>query len=192
MLYKIINNIVILTSTPVTRMEPSCYDLRDFNNQRINPLFTELTCDKWQITALFCGSLLGDFLPIQVIYKGKTTRCHPHFKFPTDWHITHSPKHWSTEQTMLQYVDNIITPYVERVREILGENKAAVVVMDNFKGQIVESVILNQFIQKYVIRMVGLFGLYMYYLICNNFQVRYNAFRTLPPLTLILKKMSLH
>ena len=39
MLY--INNIiiVILPSTPVTRMEPSCYDLRDFNNQRINPLF---------------------------------------------------------------------------------------------------------------------------------------------------------
>ena len=43
MLYKIINNIVILPSTPVTRMEPSCYDLRDFNNQRINSLFAELT-----------------------------------------------------------------------------------------------------------------------------------------------------
>ena len=39
MVYKIINNIVLLSSTPVTRMEPSCYDLRDFNNQRINPLF---------------------------------------------------------------------------------------------------------------------------------------------------------
>ena len=42
---------------------------------------------------------------------------------------------------MLQYVDNIIAPYVERVREMLGENKAAVVIMDNFKGQIVDSVI---------------------------------------------------
>ena len=39
MLYKIINDIVLLPSTQVTRMEPSCYDLRDFNNQRINPLF---------------------------------------------------------------------------------------------------------------------------------------------------------
>ena len=43
MLYKIINNIVILPSTPLSRMESSCYDLRDFNNQRINPHFAELT-----------------------------------------------------------------------------------------------------------------------------------------------------
>ena len=27
--------------------------------------------DKSQITAVFCGSLQGDFLPVQVIYKGK-------------------------------------------------------------------------------------------------------------------------
>ena len=64
--------------------------------------------DKRQITAVFCGSLQGDFLPVQVIYKGKTTRCHPHFEFPPGWHVTHSPNHWSTETTMLQYVENII------------------------------------------------------------------------------------
>ena len=32
--------------------------------------------DKRQITTVFCGSLTGDFLPIQVIYQGKTQRCH--------------------------------------------------------------------------------------------------------------------
>ena len=37
--------------------------------------------DKQQITAVFCGSLVGRFLPIQLIYKGKTGRCHPKFKF---------------------------------------------------------------------------------------------------------------
>ena len=37
--------------------------------------------DKRAITAVFCGSLVGDFLRIQVIYKGKTPRCHPHYKF---------------------------------------------------------------------------------------------------------------
>ena len=57
--------------------------------------------DKRQITAIFCGTMLGDFLPLQLVYKGKTSRCHPHFKFPQGWHITHSPNHWSTEQTML-------------------------------------------------------------------------------------------
>ena len=71
--------------------------------------------DKRQITAVFCGNLLGDFLPIQVIYKGKTARCHPRFEFPPGWHITHSPKHWSTEQTMVEYVEHIILPYVEKV-----------------------------------------------------------------------------
>ena len=31
MLYKIINNLVILPSTPLSKMEPSCYDLCKFN-----------------------------------------------------------------------------------------------------------------------------------------------------------------
>lgn len=54
--------------------------------------------DKHQITALFCCTLQGDFLPMQLIYKEKTSRCHPKFKFPPGWHITHAPKHWSTER----------------------------------------------------------------------------------------------
>lgn len=91
--------------------------------------------DKRQITAVFCGSLTGDFLPIQLIYKGKTKRCHPKFKFPPDWHVTHSPKHWSTEETMVQYIEEIIVPYVEQQREMVGD-KPALAIMDNFKGQV--------------------------------------------------------
>ena len=98
------------------------------------------TNDKRQITAVFCGTLTGDFLPVQVIYKGKTPRCHPHFSFPSGWHITHSPKHWSTEQTMLEYIEHIIVPYVEKVRESFEPDTAALAIMDNFKGQITESV----------------------------------------------------
>ena len=92
--------------------------------------------DKRQVTAVLCGNMLGDFLPLQVIYKGKTPRCHPYHKFPSDWDITQSPKHWSTEETMLQYIDNIIHPYVEGVRGRLNCNSAALVIIDNFKGQI--------------------------------------------------------
>ena len=33
--------------------------------------------DKWQLTAVFAGTLAGDFLPPQLVYKGKTTRCLP-------------------------------------------------------------------------------------------------------------------
>ena len=96
--------------------------------------------DKRQITAVFCGTLLGDFLPVQVIYKGKTPRCHPRFEFPSGWHITHSPKHWSTEQTMLEYVEHIVAPYVEKARESLAHDTPALVIMDNFKGQVTENV----------------------------------------------------
>lgn len=47
--------------------------------------------DKRQITAIFCGTILGDFLPLQLIYKGKTPRCHPRYNFPADWNITPLP-----------------------------------------------------------------------------------------------------
>ena len=30
--------------------------------------------DKWQLTALFACSMSGDFLPIQLVYQGKTAR----------------------------------------------------------------------------------------------------------------------
>ena len=33
--------------------------------------------DKQQITAVLCGSAVGDFLPPQIIYKGTTPKCHP-------------------------------------------------------------------------------------------------------------------
>ena len=96
--------------------------------------------DKRQITAMFCGTLSGDFLPIQLIYQGNSPRCHPHYDFPAGWNITHSFKHWSTEDTMLEYIEHIIVPYVETTRDWLNDNKAALVIMDNFKGQVTASV----------------------------------------------------
>ena len=42
-------------------------------------------------------------------------------------------RHW--------YVQNIIIPYVRNVQDTLNEDKAALVIMDNFKGQTTEKVI---------------------------------------------------
>ena len=47
--------------------------------------------DKRQITAVFCGSLAGEFLPPQLIYQGKTSACLPRYQFPDDWHVTCTP-----------------------------------------------------------------------------------------------------
>ena len=65
MLHKIINNLVILPSTPLSRMEPSCYDLRDFNNLRINPLFCRTDIYKY---SLYPQAIeLWNNLPLQII-----------------------------------------------------------------------------------------------------------------------------
>ena len=92
--------------------------------------------DKRQITALFCASIVGDFLPIQLIFKGKTPRCHPKYKFPVGWHITHAPNRWSNEETMLEYIHHIILPYIHCIRDMKGDQSlSAVNIMDNFRGR---------------------------------------------------------
>lgn len=92
--------------------------------------------DKQLIIAVFCGSLVGDFLPVQVIYQGKTAWCHPQSEFPPEWDVTYSLKHWSNKATMVHYVEKIIIPYVNGVRESIRSNTHAMVIMDNFKGQV--------------------------------------------------------
>ena len=62
----------------------------------------------------FCASLAGDFLPI---YKARQSN----FNFPPDCIVTHSSKHSSTEEMMIQYIDNVIIPYVEVQREYEGD-----------------------------------------------------------------------
>ena len=67
--------------------------------------------DKLQYTALFCGTLASDFLPLQVIYQGKTAASLPQYDFPDDWHVTYTPNHWSNETKMKEYIEKIILPY---------------------------------------------------------------------------------
>ena len=98
--------------------------------------------DKRMITAVFCSTAVGEFLPPQLIYSGKTNRCHPLQQFPADWSITHAEKHWSNEGTMLQYISDVIVPFVSRVRDDLGVGKeqAALAIFDRFRGQLTANV----------------------------------------------------
>ena len=110
--------------------------------------------DKRQITATFCGTAMGEFLPIQLIYGGKTARCHSRYEFPGDWSITHTPKHWSNKSTMLEYMDDIIVPYIKRVREDLGlgPEQVALGIFDHFKGQMTDEIL--RCLEKHNIRHV--------------------------------------
>ena len=98
--------------------------------------------DKRQITAVFCGTAKGHFLPFQLIYQGKTKASLPPHKFPEDWHATFTPNHWSNEDVMKDYIQKIIVPYVQSKRKELQlpEDFPALAIYDVFKGQVTKKV----------------------------------------------------
>jgi len=73
---------------------------------------------------------------MQVLYTGKTERCHPAYTFPADLDIWHTPNHWANTETTIRLI-NIIVPYVTAVRERLEllKNHPAIVIFDAFKGR---------------------------------------------------------
>ena len=62
--------------------------------------------DKWQVTATFAACLDGTFLPMQILYQGKTARCHPKYHFPEGFDTFHMPNHWTNEETCQIYMLN--------------------------------------------------------------------------------------
>ena len=109
--------------------------------------------DKREMTALLACTLSGSLLPPQLIYAGKTTRCHPLVDFPAGWDVWHSDSHWSTEETMLRYVEVVIAPYVEATRQSLGlqPDHCALAIFDVFAAHRCNSVLeaLNKHHVKY-------------------------------------------
>lgn len=99
--------------------------------------------DKRQITAVFACTLSGTFLPLQLIYQGTTEKSHPKgVNFPSDWHICSTQNHWSNEKTMIEYVKQIVIPYVSEKRSELkvSSDQSALVIFDVFKGQCTEAI----------------------------------------------------
>ena len=74
--------------------------------------------DKCQITAVVVTSMSGEYIPIQLLYQGKTVRCHPKISFPENSDVWHSINHWSNEETMIKYI-KVIVPVVSSKREAL-------------------------------------------------------------------------
>ena len=83
---------------------------------------------------VFCGTLMGEFLPIQLIYGGKTTQCIPPYKL-------HQTGRYHTEQTTSLSEESMLS-YIDNVREDLavGKDQAALAIFDHFKGQLTPKV----------------------------------------------------
>ena len=98
--------------------------------------------DKRQITLLLSITKSGTLLPPQLLYAGKTPKCLPPTKFPSDWDIFYSPNHWSNEDTMLHFLDNIIIPYINQRREELQTpDQAALVIFDVYAAHRTDTLI---------------------------------------------------
>ena len=99
--------------------------------------------DKRQITTVLAASITGDYLPPQLIYKGKTERCHPKVTVPNGWDVWYSDNHWSTEETMKRYIEKIIAPIFAEKRPSLKvePNHPGLVMFDCFKGQTTPAVL---------------------------------------------------
>ena len=93
--------------------------------------------DKRQITVTFVVSATGSFLPIQLIYQGKSKRCLPKFTFPSNFHVTFTPNHWSNLEKCEDLFKVIIFPYLSAKKKELGypEDQRSLIIMDTFKGQ---------------------------------------------------------
>ena len=99
--------------------------------------------DKRMITGTFAITLSGNFLPVQLIYAGKTTQSIPKIAFPDSFSLSANPTHFSNTEESLKFLDEIIIPYVVRERsklEVSMEQKA-LMIMDAFTGQMTEDVV---------------------------------------------------
>ena len=95
------------------------------------------------ITATFGITYDNQFLPMQLIYGGKTLQSLPRFEFPKSFSLSANEKHFSNTTESLKLLDEIIIPYVisERERQQLDINHRALLLMDVFRGQMTEPVL---------------------------------------------------
>lgn len=86
----------------------------------------------------------GIFLPMQLIYEGKTLRCLPQgISFPDNFNLTFTPNHWSNEDKVIEHLEKVVLPFiVEKRKELLSlpDEQKAILVLDVFKEQKTEHV----------------------------------------------------
>ena len=126
--------ILNLDQTPLSYVSPGKYT---FNPKGAKTVPIKGVDDKRQITATFTVSMTGKFLPIQLIYEGKTKRCLPKFKFPGNFNVTYSDNHWSNTEKSIELLEKVIFPYLKQVKESLHfpKEQMSFIIMDTFKGQ---------------------------------------------------------
>ena len=98
--------------------------------------------DKRSITATFSITFDNEFLPMQLIYKGKTSQGLPKIKFLDGFSLSANESHYSNEKESINFLEEIILPYIRQEREKFGrENQKALLIFDVFCGQTTDKVL---------------------------------------------------
>ena len=126
--------LVNLNQAPLSYVSPGKYT---FSFKGVKNVPVKGVDDKRQISATFVVSLTGKFLPIQLIYKVKTKRFLPKFKFPSTFSLSYTENHRSNTGKSIEFFEQIIFPYLKMVKRENGypEEQYAFIIMDSFKGQ---------------------------------------------------------
>ena len=93
------------------------------------------TANYCQIMVAFGVSLSGDFLPIQLIYQGKTKHCQPTYLFPHEFHIIQTENHWANKNLILDLIKEVLVSHVRKVGQKLSlpEDQQWLLIADIFK-----------------------------------------------------------
>ena len=68
---------------------------------------------KKQITGTFTVTKSGIFLPMQLIYQGKTACCLPReIECPDGFNVCYTENHWSNEEKVIELLQEVIFPFI--------------------------------------------------------------------------------
>ena len=139
--YKIPNSIVLnLDQTPVKYVPCGKATLAKQNTSSVP---VSGVSDKRMITATFTITLDGKFLPMQLIYGGKTRKSIRTVKFQRGNLLSANLKHYSNEEETLKLLKEVIVPYIQNERKTLrlDADYPTLLIMDVFKGQMTPAVL---------------------------------------------------
>ena len=77
--------------------------------------------DKRAITATFVETLNCKFLPMKLIYGGKTSQWLPKIQLPTGFCLSANPSHYSNTEESIKLLKEMVVPYVEKIRAKLDD-----------------------------------------------------------------------
>ena len=94
-----------IDQTPLAYVSPGKYT---FSSKGVKSVPIKGVDDKQQIIAIFAVRSTGSFLPIQLVYTGKTRRCLPRYDFPASFSVSFTKTHRLSTEKSKEFFERII------------------------------------------------------------------------------------